>query len=341
MFKGKPILAGNSDLNQAHLIFNLVGSPTEENMPGWSSLPGCEGVKNFGSRPGNLSQVFKEYVLRLFSNIPSYMLILYSQGPIAISLLSEFLKLDWRKRINAIDALKHPYFLNPPFPAKPGELPHFEDSHEFDRRKLRGQRAALPPAPAGGSVGMIPNGEWTTDSASRAGLAHRGHRMPAVIHNPSINNVCGGGRRPFDIRVPEFLPTQEKQASDEYLQQFPAGQKDTGLPPRPLSPTHHAWAGSHSWRSDSRPDPRVRIHQPRVGGRSNGKLDSYVPDHLSHRNQFRARDDGSPRQEPNRRDRRPDFPQAGRVHMRDQSRRRSRSPAQRDRDDDFTNLFRR
>lgn len=61
MFKGKPILAGSSDLNQAQLIFNLVGSPTEENMPGWSALPGCEGVRAFGYRPGNLHEIFKEY----------------------------------------------------------------------------------------------------------------------------------------------------------------------------------------------------------------------------------------------------------------------------------------
>lgn len=63
MFKGKPILAGNSDLNQAELIFNLVGTPTEENMPGWSQLPGCEGVKNFAYKRGNLHGVFKEYVI--------------------------------------------------------------------------------------------------------------------------------------------------------------------------------------------------------------------------------------------------------------------------------------
>lgn len=60
MFKGKPILSGTSDLNQANLIFGLVGTPDEENMPGSSSLPGCEGVKNFGYRRGNLSEVFKE-----------------------------------------------------------------------------------------------------------------------------------------------------------------------------------------------------------------------------------------------------------------------------------------
>lgn len=61
MFRGKPILPGSSDLNQAQLIFGLVGAPTDENMPGWSSLPGCEGVKNFGRRPGNLHESFKEY----------------------------------------------------------------------------------------------------------------------------------------------------------------------------------------------------------------------------------------------------------------------------------------
>ncbi|EDN06506.1 hypothetical protein HCAG_03109 [Histoplasma mississippiense (nom. inval.)] len=54
MFKGKPILAGSSDINQAHLIFSLVGTPTEENMPGWSSLPGCDVVKNFGSKEQEL-----------------------------------------------------------------------------------------------------------------------------------------------------------------------------------------------------------------------------------------------------------------------------------------------
>ena len=60
MFKRHPILAGKSDLNQIQIIFDLVGSPTEENMPGWSSLPGCEGTKSFSPRQGNLSAVFKE-----------------------------------------------------------------------------------------------------------------------------------------------------------------------------------------------------------------------------------------------------------------------------------------
>ncbi|KAL8821301.1 MAG: hypothetical protein Q9223_000622 [Gallowayella weberi] len=146
MFRGKPILAGTSDLNQAQIIFDLVGSPTEDNMPGWSSLPGCEGVKSFTPRSSTLAQAFRQ------------------EGSSAISLLSDLLKLDWRKRINAIDALQHPYFKNPPLPARPGDIPQFEESHELDRRRFRGQKAALPPAPAGGSVGMGPHGDWTNGS---------------------------------------------------------------------------------------------------------------------------------------------------------------------------------
>jgi serine/threonine-protein kinase BUR1 len=60
MFKRKPILSGNSDLNQAHLIFELVGSPTEENMPGWDLLPGCEGVRSFPYAKGTIHNQFRE-----------------------------------------------------------------------------------------------------------------------------------------------------------------------------------------------------------------------------------------------------------------------------------------
>lgn len=163
MFKGKPILGGTSDLNQAQLIFELVGSPTEINMPGCTTLPGCEGMTTFPQRSGTIHQVFRE------------------QGSAAISLLTELLKLDWRKRINAIDAMEHPYFKNPPLPAKPVDLPQFESSHELDRRKFRGQKAALPPAPAGGTVGMGPNGDF-------------GHGLVPAHHQPQRVRDGSGNR---------------------------------------------------------------------------------------------------------------------------------------------------
>lgn len=36
MFQRKPILPGSSDADQLTKIFQLCGSPTEENFPGWN-----------------------------------------------------------------------------------------------------------------------------------------------------------------------------------------------------------------------------------------------------------------------------------------------------------------
>ncbi len=66
------------------------------------------------------------------------------------------MRLDWRTRVNAVDALNHPYFKMQPLPAHPADIPTFEESHEFDRRKFHDRKAALPPAPKGGTVGMGP-----------------------------------------------------------------------------------------------------------------------------------------------------------------------------------------
>ncbi|KAB8232180.1 CDC2/CDK family serine/threonine-protein kinase [Aspergillus alliaceus] len=257
MFKGKPILAGTSDLNQAQLIFNLVGTPTEENMPGWSSLPGCEGIKSFGNKPGNLSEVFKE------------------QDPAAISLLGELLKLDWRKRITAIDALKHPYFSNHPVPARPGELPRFEDSHEFDRRRFRGQRAVMPPAPAGGSVGMGPNGGWSSNSGTRAGVDSRNSRIPGAARFGKPNSHSGQGnapRRSLDNRASEPQPNRPKQVLEDSHRAFSSWQKEGGLPPKPPMPSHQGWAPGYPGRVG-----RDRNHPSRFSGRSDSTVDSYVP----------------------------------------------------------------
>jgi serine/threonine-protein kinase BUR1 len=60
MLVGKPILAGDSDPRQLEIIFDLVGTPTEENMPGWRSLPGAERL-NPPPRPATLPQRFREY----------------------------------------------------------------------------------------------------------------------------------------------------------------------------------------------------------------------------------------------------------------------------------------
>lgn len=304
MFKGRPILAGNSDLNQAQLIFDLVGSPNEENMPGWSSLPGCEGVSSFQYRPSTLTQVFRE------------------QGSSAISLLSEFLKLDWRKRVNAIDALNHPYFKNPPLPSKPGDIPQFEDSHELDRRKFRGQKAALPPAPAGYDVGMGSAVDWAHNNGPG--------------NNPNLQSLRGGntnfqnGQQPqpqrrnaHEQRPPN--PPQDHRYSGPPGSQpphRPAWARDTpnGLPPRP-PPSNVGWGGPN-WAGEmpldmNRGRPPARTGPPRGGS---SQVDTYIPSYASRDDAFRGRDDGQ------RRDNRGRHGDHRDHDPRDAGRRRSRSP---------------
>ena len=300
MFKRRPILAGNSDLNQAQLIFDLVGSPNEENMPGWSSLPGCEGVNSFEYRPSTLRHVFRE------------------QSPAAISLLSELLKLDWRKRINAMDALEHPYFKNPPLPAKPSDIPRFEESHELDRRKFRGQKAALPPAPAGYDVGMGPNGDWNQNPG--AGNDHNISRPRGGNPNPNPPNQSYPPRRnAYDHRPPHPQP--------DHRHPGPPGvppphrpvwaREGNGLPPRP-PPSNVGWGGPGNAGEGppemNRGRPPQRAGPPRGGVFS--QVDTYIP-------RYSGREEGLAREERGARvwhgERREQAP-------RELGRRRSRSP---------------
>ncbi|PYH40686.1 CDC2/CDK family serine/threonine-protein kinase [Aspergillus saccharolyticus JOP 1030-1] len=253
MFKGKPILAGNSDLNQAQLIFNLVGSPTEATMPGWSLLPGCEGVKSFGNRPGRLSEAFRE------------------QSSNAVSLLGELLRLDWKRRINAIDALKHPYFSDPPLPALPGELPSFEDSHELDRRRFRGHRAPMPPAPAGGSIAMATNGSWTTASGNiPPGAENKSSRLPSIVRSNRPLPGAGPGHsqaRSFDNRLAESHSLRTRPGEESQSGSWRRG----GLPPKPP-------ASAHQWPSGN----LNRIGRERDYHRSCGRSEAHVDSYNSH-----------------------------------------------------------
>ena len=306
MFKGKPILAGTSDLNQAQMIFDLVGSPSEENMPGWSSLPGCDGVRSFSPRPSTLAQAFRQ------------------EGSLAISLLGELLKLDWRKRINAIDALEHPYFKNHPLPARPGDIPRFEESHELDRRRFRGQKAALPPAPAGGSVGMGANGDWANGSAAvnyqgppRPRGGGPGYSLQQQQH-PSRRNEYTSRvpHPPQDNRPPGPPPPPPHQ---------PAWAREAnGLPPRP-PPSNVGGSGGIGWSNDL-PIDGSRTRLPPKGvplGGARGQVDTYIPSYASRDDGPRCRDDGV------RRDERGDWGRHGdrrEAEVRHAARRRSRSP---------------
>jgi len=298
MLVGKPILSGESDTHQLELIFDICGTPTEETMPGWRSLPGAESL-NPRPRPGNLAQRFRDH------------------GPSAVSLLKELLKLDWKSRVNAIDALQHPYFKNSPYPANPGDLPTFEESHELDRRKFQDRRHALPPAPKGGTVGRGP----------ADGGGHIGY-----------NNGEGFGRNAVNGSRP---PPRNRPLGEERVPGWQES-RDRGLPPRPL---HGDYAPPNGWDSTSDHQggyrDRERSGPPRSrggGGNPRADMDTYIPsyDHDAprrERDDRRRRDDWDGRRHDwGDRRRGPDYDERARNSR---TRSRSRSPIrdrERDRD---------
>lgn len=305
MYEGRPILEGKSDLNQAQIIFELVGSPNEASMPGWSQLPGCEGVREWEPHRGNINHRFR--------SLPTQ----------ALSLLKELLRLDWQKRINAIDALQHPYFKTDPLPARPEDLPRFEESHELDRRKHHERRAALPPAPAGGTVGMGPDEGWTGPGNSN-GYA----------------NAYDRGRPPRDRAPTNGMPLRHHDArphqpvNDGHSSRRPAWQR--GPDSHGSRPPAHANGRSHL--PPPPPDNRLPPRPPPPDTRGAPNVDTYIPSYSSARRDeppppgrrgsreldYRDRDRDRPGTSGSGRDR--DRPDRDYPPRSDQRRTRSRSP---------------
>ncbi|KAG0202989.1 serine/threonine protein kinase, CMGC, CDC2/CDK sub [Mortierella sp. GBA30] len=121
MLFGRPVLQGNSDQDQLDKIFQLCGSPTEDTMPGWSSLPGLE-------EKGVVYQVNRSYPRKLKQDFEPY-------GTLAADLMDKLLVLDPKKRLTAFAASDHDYLWVEPLPAEIGQLPVYESSHEYDRQR--------------------------------------------------------------------------------------------------------------------------------------------------------------------------------------------------------------
>lgn len=304
MFERRPILNGPSDIEQLRLIFELMGSPTDQTMPGWRGLPGLEGMESFKPMKGNLSSRFRE------------------QGDLFISLLSQLMMLDWTKRINAIDALKHPYFETEPLPANREDIPHFQESHELDRRKFRELAEERPPAPAGGAVGMGPEGEYVNGNNYRGGSRQSYHRDEGT-----------GARNGYDARPRQHsygsrvAPPPPPGAGPPAHRERAWERSSNGLPPRP--PVDIPKGGPGFRGGDRPPRERDSYRDRDAADKNRGRLprdgrsdtDTYIPN-------YGGRDDG-PRDRDDRRwmdDRR------DRYDDRDGARRRSRSPPHRDRD---------
>lgn len=111
-----PFMAGDSDLHQLELICQALGTPTEKDWTGMTSLPDFI----------NLPQHPKPPLRDIFN----------AASTEALDLLALLLRYDPRQRVTARQALKHGYFAKSPAPTHPSRLP---------KPKGQLQPRALPP----------------------------------------------------------------------------------------------------------------------------------------------------------------------------------------------------
>ncbi|KAH7464651.1 hypothetical protein PRIC1_005733 [Phytophthora ramorum] len=98
-----PYLTGLNELDQLGKIFHALGTPTDDEWPGVSSLAN-----------------FVEFTP---STAPPLASIFSAASEDALDLLAKLLKYNPAERITAADALKHPYFSNSPAPTPTEKLP--------------------------------------------------------------------------------------------------------------------------------------------------------------------------------------------------------------------------
>ncbi|KAI0983491.1 hypothetical protein GJ496_010093 [Pomphorhynchus laevis] len=104
----KPFLCADSDIGQLLKIFEVFGTPTEDNWPFVNTLPDFIEFKPI--KPINLSTIFT------------------ASPDDEINLLSKLMTLNPNKRISAEDALTMPYFSRPPGPCPADKLPKLPTS---------------------------------------------------------------------------------------------------------------------------------------------------------------------------------------------------------------------
>ncbi|RUS30779.1 hypothetical protein BC938DRAFT_478974 [Jimgerdemannia flammicorona] len=174
MLTGKPILPGQTDPDQLKLIFELVGTPTDQNMPGWRKLPDADKYdpyKGTGPRHSCIADKFGKW------------------GTQTVDLLEKLLALDPEKRISAFEALDHDYFWTEPLPAEPMEIPTYQSSHEYDKRK---QRERQPNNLPGGSHPQNPRGDGLGGNGPSGNAHSTQHGGRGRGHNGGGGG--GGGR---------------------------------------------------------------------------------------------------------------------------------------------------
>ncbi|RLM78065.1 putative serine/threonine-protein kinase [Panicum miliaceum] len=135
LLAGKPIMPGQTEIEQLHKIFKLCGSPSEDY---WAKakLPDVTLFKPQRPYRRKIAETFKDF------------------APTALELLDTLLAIEPSARGTAASALDSEYFRTKPLACDPASLPKFPPCKEYDA-KLRGQAASRQNATAIGGKGSV------------------------------------------------------------------------------------------------------------------------------------------------------------------------------------------
>lgn len=147
---GTPMFPENDEARVLQKIFQICGTPTEDTWPGVGLLKHSQKLLPRERLPRKLRVIYEDR--EKFPNLDRT----------ALDLLDKLLTLNPAQRLDATQALDHPYFQTEPFPCELADLlPGVEgDLHEFERRKRNQQEKearqakaeAAAPAVTGGKV---------------------------------------------------------------------------------------------------------------------------------------------------------------------------------------------
>ena len=117
LLDNKPLMTGRSEINQFQLIVDLLGTPSDQIWPGFTSLPGAKSI-NFKRQPyNNLKHKF------------SWL------SPAGLTLINHLLMYDPCKRASAADCLQNSYFVEKPLPVQPDMMPTFPEHRNRNYNK--------------------------------------------------------------------------------------------------------------------------------------------------------------------------------------------------------------
>ncbi|XP_013907887.1 PREDICTED: cyclin-dependent kinase 20-like [Thamnophis sirtalis] len=134
LLNNSPLFPGENDIEQLCCVLRVLGTPNQKTWPEITELPDYNKISFKEKQPIPLEQVVPD------------------ASPQAVQLLKEFLVYPSKQRMQAAQALLHPYFFTPPLPAHHSELPIPQRGGKKIRQGLQHQRDFHVEQPLEGSV---------------------------------------------------------------------------------------------------------------------------------------------------------------------------------------------